>query len=92
MFISSLLQEVLLWIKKVVEECGENITTEQLKDYVWKTLNSGKVNKLFICHCLGYVKNEENSWQLGVLLINYNLLHKYNSAICVFGFLFRQYL
>ncbi|KAJ7012476.1 citrate synthase [Populus alba x Populus x berolinensis] len=36
-------QEVLLWIKSVVEECGENITTEQLKDYVWKTLNSGKV-------------------------------------------------
>ncbi|XP_057970337.1 citrate synthase, mitochondrial [Malania oleifera] len=36
-------QEVLLWIKSVVEECGENATTEQLKDYVWKTLNSGKV-------------------------------------------------
>ncbi|CAL5382250.1 unnamed protein product [Camellia sinensis] len=36
-------QEVLLWIKSVVEECGENITTDQLKDYVWKTLNSGKV-------------------------------------------------
>eukprot|EP00268_Persea_americana_P004738 TRINITY_DN1152_c0_g1_i7.p1 TRINITY_DN1152_c0_g1~~TRINITY_DN1152_c0_g1_i7.p1 ORF type:complete len:475 (-),score=91.63 TRINITY_DN1152_c0_g1_i7:352-1776(-) len=36
-------QEVLLWIKSVVEECGENITTERLKDYVWKTLNSGKV-------------------------------------------------
>uniref|UniRef100_A0A6N2KKM5 Citrate synthase n=1 Tax=Salix viminalis TaxID=40686 RepID=A0A6N2KKM5_SALVM len=36
-------QEVLLWIKSVVKECGENITTEQLKDYVWKTLNSGKV-------------------------------------------------
>ncbi|XP_022150051.1 citrate synthase, mitochondrial [Momordica charantia] len=36
-------QEVLLWIKSVVDECGENITTEQLKDYVWKTLNSGKV-------------------------------------------------
>ncbi|KAB5540746.1 hypothetical protein DKX38_013720 [Salix brachista] len=35
-------KEVLLWIKTVVEECGENITTEQLKDYVWKTLNSGK--------------------------------------------------
>ncbi|CAL5430866.1 unnamed protein product [Camellia sinensis] len=32
-------QEVLLWIKSVVEECGENITTDQLKDYVWKTLN-----------------------------------------------------
>ncbi|KAA0058668.1 citrate synthase [Cucumis melo var. makuwa] len=36
-------QEVLLWIKSVVEECGENITKDQLKDYVWKTLNSGKV-------------------------------------------------
>ncbi|KAJ6799896.1 citrate synthase 4, mitochondrial-like [Iris pallida] len=36
-------QEVLLWIKSVVAECGENISTEQLKDYVWKTLNSGKV-------------------------------------------------
>ncbi|GAA0139088.1 transferase [Lithospermum erythrorhizon] len=36
-------QEVLLWIKSVIEECGENITKEQLKDYVWKTLNSGKV-------------------------------------------------
>ncbi|KAL5973843.1 Citrate synthase 4, mitochondrial [Asimina triloba] len=36
-------QEVLLWIKSVVEECGENISTEQLKEYVWKTLNSGKV-------------------------------------------------
>lgn len=36
-------QEVLLWIKSVVNECGENITKEQLEDYVWKTLNSGKV-------------------------------------------------
>ncbi|KAJ6817794.1 citrate synthase 4, mitochondrial-like [Iris pallida] len=36
-------QEVLLWIKSVVAECGENISTEQLKDYVWKTLNSAKV-------------------------------------------------
>ncbi|XP_078437892.1 citrate synthase, mitochondrial-like [Wolffia australiana] len=36
-------QEVLLWIKSVVEECGQNITTEQLKEYIWKTLNSGKV-------------------------------------------------
>nr|KJB57515.1 hypothetical protein B456_009G167800 [Gossypium raimondii] len=36
-------QEVLLWIKSVVDECGENISKEQLKDYVWKTLNGGKV-------------------------------------------------
>ncbi|KAL3732754.1 hypothetical protein ACJRO7_029406, partial [Eucalyptus globulus] len=36
-------QEVLLWIKSVVDECGENVSTEQLKEYIWKTLNSGKV-------------------------------------------------
>ncbi|XP_073136763.1 citrate synthase, mitochondrial-like [Henckelia pumila] len=36
-------QEVLLWIKSVVKECGENVSKENLKDYVWKTLNSGKV-------------------------------------------------
>lgn len=36
-------QEVLLWIKSVVDEVGENATTQQLKDYVWQTLKSGKV-------------------------------------------------
>ncbi|KAL4561481.1 hypothetical protein LXL04_033647 [Taraxacum kok-saghyz] len=36
-------QEVLLWIKSVVADCGENVTTDQLKEYIWKTLNSGKV-------------------------------------------------
>ncbi|KAG6395076.1 hypothetical protein SASPL_145667 [Salvia splendens] len=36
-------QEVLLWIKSVVGECGENVRKEDLKKYVWKTLNSGKV-------------------------------------------------
>lgn len=44
-------QEVLLWIKSVVEECGENIKTEQLKDYVWKTLNSGKVGNPWFTTC-----------------------------------------
>ncbi|KAL2465144.1 Citrate synthase 4 [Abeliophyllum distichum] len=36
-------QEVLLWIKSLVEECGENITKENLEDYVWKTLIGGKL-------------------------------------------------
>ncbi|OEL38291.1 Citrate synthase 4, mitochondrial [Dichanthelium oligosanthes] len=35
--------EVLLWIKSVIEETGSDVTTDQLKDYVWKTLKSGKV-------------------------------------------------
>ncbi|WOL19237.1 citrate synthase, mitochondrial-like [Canna indica] len=36
-------QEVLLWIESLVKEVGADITTDQLKDYVWKTLKSGKV-------------------------------------------------
>lgn len=36
-------QEVLLWIKSVVKKYGENITSEQVKEYVNKTLNSGQV-------------------------------------------------
>ncbi|MQL76764.1 hypothetical protein Taro_009186, partial [Colocasia esculenta] len=31
------------WSLQKEEECGENITTDQLKDYVWKTLNNGKL-------------------------------------------------
>lgn len=59
------LQEVLLWIKSVVDECGENITKDQLKDYVWKTLNSGKVSPHFYHNdflqfdqCLVYIIND----------------------------------
>nr|GEZ31087.1 citrate synthase, mitochondrial [Tanacetum cinerariifolium] len=36
-------QEVLLWIKSVVDEVGKDVSKDQLKEYVWKTLNSGKV-------------------------------------------------
>jgi hypothetical protein len=36
-------QEVLLWIKSVIGETGSDVTTDQLKEYVWKTLKSGKV-------------------------------------------------
>ncbi|KAG6526507.1 hypothetical protein ZIOFF_016497 [Zingiber officinale] len=51
-------QEVLLWIESLVKECGEDITTDQLKDYVWKTLKSGKrtrVTNLKFKHCLQVV-------------------------------------
>ncbi|GJN23624.1 hypothetical protein PR202_gb11288 [Eleusine coracana subsp. coracana] len=55
-------QEVLLWIKSVIEETGSDVTTDQLKEFVWKTLKSGKVSKLYevvppILTELGKVKN-----------------------------------
>lgn len=36
-------QEVLRWIKFVVKEVGSDVSKEELKDYVLKTLKSGKV-------------------------------------------------
>ncbi|KAG0587297.1 hypothetical protein KC19_2G154700 [Ceratodon purpureus] len=36
-------QEVLRWIQGVVKEVGADASTEQLKEFVWKTLKSGKV-------------------------------------------------
>lgn len=36
-------QEVLIWLKQIQKEAGENPTEEQLKDYIWKTLKSGRV-------------------------------------------------
>ncbi|CAG9463658.1 unnamed protein product [Pedinophyceae sp. YPF-701] len=36
-------QEVLKWLKEVVSTLGENPTKEQLREYTWATLKSGKV-------------------------------------------------
>jgi hypothetical protein len=39
------LQEVLRWIQGVVKEIGADVSTEKLKEFVWKTLKSGKVRR-----------------------------------------------
>jgi hypothetical protein len=39
------LQEVLRWIQGVVKEVGADVSTEKLKEFVWKTLKSGKVRR-----------------------------------------------
>jgi citrate synthase len=36
-------QEVLRWQIAMQKELGENITLENIKDYLWKTLKSGQV-------------------------------------------------
>lgn len=36
-------QEVLRWQISMQKELGENITLENIKDYLWKTLKSGQV-------------------------------------------------
>ncbi|GBL92501.1 putative citrate synthase 2, mitochondrial [Araneus ventricosus] len=37
------IQEVLVWITKLMERYGPDVTEEQLKDFVWETLKSGQV-------------------------------------------------
>lgn len=32
-----------MWLTKVSEELGTDVTQDQLKDFLWKTLNSGQV-------------------------------------------------
>lgn len=36
-------QEVLSWLENMRREVGENYTEEHLKNFIWKTLKSGKV-------------------------------------------------
>ena len=36
-------QEVLRWQLAMQKELGDNITHQDIKDYLWKTLNSGQV-------------------------------------------------
>jgi len=36
-------QEVLVWLLKLQQEVGQNVTEEKLKDFIWKTLKSGQV-------------------------------------------------
>ncbi len=33
------------WIQGVVKEIGADVSTEKLKEFVWKTLKSGKVRR-----------------------------------------------
>lgn len=36
-------QEVLVWLQKLRQQVGDNVTEQQLKDFIWKTLKSGQV-------------------------------------------------
>lgn len=34
---------MLLWVTKLRSEIGDDVTEEQLKEFIWKTLKSGQV-------------------------------------------------
>uniref|UniRef100_A0A6M2DNR8 Citrate synthase n=1 Tax=Xenopsylla cheopis TaxID=163159 RepID=A0A6M2DNR8_XENCH len=36
-------QEVLVWLQKMRKELGDNVSEEQMKEFIWKTLKSGQV-------------------------------------------------
>lgn len=35
--------QVLVWLEKLRKQVGDNVTEEQLKEFIWKTLKSGQV-------------------------------------------------
>ena len=37
-------QEVLVWLEQSMETLGDNYTMDNLKEYVWDTLNGGRVS------------------------------------------------
>lgn len=41
-------QEVLVWLKKIRSELPEKYTEEELKEFIWATLNSGQVFSYFV--------------------------------------------
>ncbi len=36
-------QEVLIWLRKMQAQIGEDATDEAVKDYIWSTLKGGQV-------------------------------------------------
>ncbi|KAI5729808.1 probable citrate synthase 2, mitochondrial [Diaphorina citri] len=36
-------QEVLIWLKKLQQQVGDNVSEEKLKEFIWNTLKSGQV-------------------------------------------------
>lgn len=53
-----MLQEVLVWLTQVQRELGDSVSDEKLRDFVWNTLQSGKVT--LFC----FVENENLTWIL----------------------------
>lgn len=47
-----LIQEVLVWITKLRETLGGDVSAEKLKDFIWKTLKSGQVRELTLLLCV----------------------------------------
>lgn len=43
-------QEVLIWLSELQAEIGTEVTNKQLEDYLWKTLNSGRVRTRVCCN------------------------------------------
>ena len=40
-------QEVLVWLTNVSEQVGSNVTKDQLREFLWTTLNSGQVSEFY---------------------------------------------
>lgn len=83
-------QEVLRWQMNMQKEIGTNITHDNIKDFLWKTLKSGQVvpgyvyfDSVLVCHSISFSDNDlDTATVCSVTLIPDSLLSK-SSAIRV---------
>ena len=63
-------QEVLMWLTRLQKDIGSEVTNEQLKEFIWKTLKSGQVKGVVLClafvTCMGQPGNKASYFQLVV--------------------------
>ena len=46
--VACFVQEVLVWLTKCHEQLQDDISDEELRDFIWETLNSGQVCSQFV--------------------------------------------
>lgn len=62
-------QEVLRWIQEVVDDIGSEVSLDQLKDYIHKTLKSGRVLVLSnIMHAFCFMRRIDLEASVFILL------------------------
>jgi len=61
-------QEVLMWLTRLQKDIGSEVTNEQLKEFIWKTLKSGQVKGVVLSSafvtCMGQPGNKASYFQL----------------------------
>ena len=68
-------QEVLVWLEDSMKTLGDNYTMDNLKEYVWDTLNSGRVSNHYLVVMCVHSKNYLGLKQIVILVFEYSVMN-----------------